>query len=148
MAHARLASTIEPNVQKTLINTNHAPRFVDGKNSMNIVNAVGTPPSPKPTTVRASSKNVNDGENADTTPATKVITVVKKKANRLPLASATMPQVGAPNSIPTNTTEVSLPSSDGDTPHSQRTDGPKNESSIISIASPIQAKPVNSNIMS
>ena len=85
---------------------------------------------------------------AERSPARKVTRVVQKKATRRPRASATRPHVGAPKSMPTKTTEVRRPSWAGLTPHSQRTDGPRKDRSIISMASPIHANPVKKSITS
>ena len=74
--------------------------------------------------------------------------MVQKNASLRPFQSAIEPHVGAPKSIPTKTTLVSMPSCLGEIPHSHRAAGPRKDSSIISIASPIHASPVTHSITS
>ena len=50
----------------------HTPRPADGRNSMNMLYATGTPPSPNPTRHRANSNTPKDCEKAEESPATNV----------------------------------------------------------------------------
>ena len=147
-AHASPAAATLPSVQKVSIIVSHTPRLPDGKNSMKTLNATGTPPRPKPTMARHAHSSSKEPAKDDASPATKIHSVVQKNASFRPFQSAIWPHVGAPKSIPTNTTLVSMPSCLGDIPHSHRAAGPRNESSIISIASPIHASPVTQSITS
>mmetsp|Transcript_21314 Transcript_21314/g.67906 ORF Transcript_21314/g.67906 Transcript_21314/m.67906 type:complete len:214 (+) Transcript_21314:93-734(+) len=138
---ASSASKNVPRLQNSSSRMPQRPRLAVGRNSITYAKPMLDPPRHTPVRPRSTTRPAKLGTKALMAPSAKVLAASTLSAARRPNRSASTPHEYDPIIMPRKTTVVSKASDSGEMSNSQRMLGPKNESSIISIASTVSSRP-------